>query len=264
MKKLSRSAVLAVVAALLSLGVAGRSWGETSDPGWDVWIAPYLWALSMEGDAAIGHRKADVDVPFSDIVKDLNFGLMAFLDARKGKLGFFLNPILSRLKDEESVHGLDIDVTSDSAIIAAGAYYRVLETHFRSGDGGTSNRFIVEPYLGARWTYLRAKIDFGGIGDLDESVDWLDPIIGARMLMDLSPQWDLVLGADLGGFGVGSDASWNVQALFGYRFKMGQRDAILRFGYRALHQDYETGSGGTRFKWDVTQQGPMLGLALRF
>jgi hypothetical protein len=168
------------------------------------------------------------------------------------------------LQDEESVHGLDIDVTSDSVIVAAGAYYRVLETHFGSGDGSPSHRFIVEPYLGARWTYLRAKIDIGGIGDLDESVDWLDPIIGARMLMEFGPQWDLALAADLGGFGVGSDASWNVQALFGYRFKMGQRDAVLRFGYRALHEDYETGAGGSRIRWDVTQQGPILGLALRF
>jgi hypothetical protein len=79
--------MLAVAAALLSLGVADRSWGEPSDPGWDIWIAPYLWALSMEGDTAIGHREADVDVPFSDIVKDLNFGLMAFLDAVRASWG---------------------------------------------------------------------------------------------------------------------------------------------------------------------------------
>jgi hypothetical protein len=123
--------MLAVASALLSIGIADRSWGEPDDPGWDIWIAPYLWALSMEGDTAIGHREADVHVPFSNIVKDLYFGLMAFLDARKGKLGFFLNPILSRLQDEESVHGLDIDVTGDSAIVAAGVYYRVLETRNR-------------------------------------------------------------------------------------------------------------------------------------
>lgn len=236
----------------------------TDEEEWDIWFVPYVWGLSMDGDARIGEEAADVDVGFSDILKDLNFAAMGFLDARKGKVGYFFNPIVSRVKADESAHGHEIDVTNDTAIIAAGAYYRVYETNLGGSNGGSSRRFILEPYAGARWTYMRAEIDAKNVAQIDKSESWLDPIIGSRMLIDLTSKWDVGLAADVGGFGVGSDFSWNAQALFGYRFKLGQRDAIFRFGYRALYQDYDTGSGSSRFKWDVTQHGPIAGLALRF
>ena len=31
-------------------------------------------------------------------------------------------------------------------------------------------------------------------------------------------------------------------------------------GYRALYQDYSTGSGNNKFAFDATMQGPILGL----
>jgi len=34
------------------------------------------------------------------------------------------------------------------------------------------------------------------IGEVVDTVDWLDPIVGARVLFDLSPRWDLALAAD--------------------------------------------------------------------
>ena len=35
-------------------------------------------------------------------------------------------------------------------------------------------------------------------------------------------------------------------------------------GYRALAQDYSTGSGVNSFRWDVTLHGPVLGFTIRF
>lgn len=250
---------VAVALALLTCAVPNLSRAENGS--WDLWLAPYLWGLSMKGNLGVGHHQADVDVPFSDIVKDLDFGLMVFLDARKDRVGFFLNPIVSRVSSEETVHGLGVKATNDSAIVAAGAYYRLIETHW---DAAASRRFILEPYVGARWNWLRAKIEVNRVGEAEDTVDWLDPIVGARVLFDLSPRWDLALAADYGGFGVGSDWAWNAQAFLGYHLKLGGHDAVLRVGYRALSQDYSTGSGDGRFVWDITQQGPVLGLAVRF
>lgn len=238
---------------------------ETADDDeWDIWVAPYLWAISMTGDASIGNQEADVDVGFSDILKDLDFGLMGYFDARKEKLGFFFNPLMARLKSDSSTHGLDIDVTTDQAVISAGAYYRVLETRFGGGNGIPARRFILEPLIGVRWTYLRNEIDVNQRQQIDKSESWMDPVVGARMLADLTQRWDLLLAADVGGPGGGSDFTWNTTALLGYRFKMGARDAAFRFGYRALYLDYDTGSGRRSFEWDVTQHGPIAGLAIRF
>jgi hypothetical protein len=39
--------------------------------------------------------------------------------------------------------------------------------------------------------------------------------------------------------------------------------AILA-GYKALGQDYETGSGPQRFRWDTVMHGPVLGFTVRF
>jgi hypothetical protein len=44
------------------------------------------------------------------------------------------------------------------------------------------------------------------------------------------------------------------------------RPTILRFGYRALYQDYENDdfTGINKFRWDVTQHGPVIGFSMRF
>ena len=69
---------------------------------------------------------------------------------------------------------------------------------------------------------------------------------------------------DFGGFGAGSDFTWNALGVFGYewRFETWQLEALL--GARALYQDFEDGSGLKRFEWDVTQYGPVVALAFKF
>jgi hypothetical protein len=52
--------------------------------------------------------------------------------------------------------------------------------------------------------------------------------------------------------------------MFGYDFHIGSLSSRVFLGARALYQDYEDGSGSQKFAWDVTQFGPVLGLALRF
>ena len=44
--------------------------------GWEFQVAPYLWAISMNGDATVKGQEADVDVSFSDIWDELNFAFM--------------------------------------------------------------------------------------------------------------------------------------------------------------------------------------------
>jgi hypothetical protein len=69
---------------------------------------------------------------------------------------------------------------------------------------------------------------------------------------------------DVGGFGVGSDFAWSALGLFGWRFALLGQDAAALWGYRALGQDYSTGSGRQRFEWDVIMHGPAIGLTVRF
>jgi opacity protein-like surface antigen len=76
----------------------------------------------------------------------------------------------------------------------------------------------------------------------------------------LTERWELFAGADIGGFGVGSNLTWQWLAGLGYRFELLGRKSFLRAGWRMLDIDYTDGG----FKWDVTYSGPILGMTVRF
>jgi hypothetical protein len=101
--------------------------------------------------------------------------------------------------------------------------------------------------------------------DRSGSVDWVDPFVGARIRQQLGHGDSLVLRADVGGFGVGSDASWQVLATYNWgmtTFCGYLIDGYL--GYRALSVDYSQGTGNQQYKYDVLMQGPVLGTTLHF
>lgn len=51
----------------------------------------------------------------------------------------------------------------------------------------------------------------------------------------------------------------------GYRIGLfGDDNARIQAGYRALYQDYSSGSGNTKLKWDMTLHEPTLALAADF
>jgi hypothetical protein len=115
---------------------------------------------------------------------------------------------------------------------------------------------------GARWTHLRLELDGDGpIGENeDQHQSWIDPIFGVQVGIDLSERWVLVTAADIGGFGIGSDFTWNALGLIGYRTSVFGADALLSAGYRALSWDYEDDG----FTWDMVMQGPFVGSSFRF
>ena len=95
---------------------------------------------------------------------------------------------------------------------------------------------------------------------VDDSGTWVDPLVGTRFAVDLAERWAIAGEADVGGVIAGSDLSWNVQGFLGYRTSLFGQPTTFTIGYRALYVDYDHND----FKWDVTQQGPILGAVLRF
>ena len=87
--------------------------------------------------------------------------------------------------------------------------------------------------------------------------DWTDPIIGVRYFYDFGNKWMISARGDIGGFGLGSDFTWNVLALV--HFQPWEYVSIVA-GYRAMDQDYEDGSGASRFAYDMRLAGPIAGV----
>jgi opacity protein-like surface antigen len=65
------------------------------------------------------------------------------------------------------------------------------------------------------------------------------------------------LYGDVGGFGVGSDSTY--QAIGGVVWQFSQRFSASA-GYRYLYQDFEDDG----FVWDMAMHGPFLGLGVKF
>ena len=52
----------------------------------------------------------------------------------------------------------------------------------------------------------------------DKDRGWVDPIIGFSAGIDVTKHWALTVEGDIGGFGVGSDCTWNATScLISYR-----------------------------------------------
>jgi hypothetical protein len=93
------------------------------------------------------------------------------------------------------------------------------------------------------------------------SKTWFDPILIARLSADIRDTWLFQFRGDIGGFGVGSDLTWQLQAYAGYRFsKLFQ----LAAGYRILSIDYDKGVDKERFIYNVDTFGPVIRMGFNF
>ena len=91
----------------------------------------------------------------------------------------------------------------------------------------------------------------------ENSEFWIDPVIIARLSETIHDTWQFQFRGDIGGFGIGSDLTWQVQAYVGYRFsKLFQ----MTLGYRIIAMDYDKGTGAARFRYDMNTSGPLLKL----
>ena len=252
---------------IISFSSTARAEEYVSDD-WQFSVTPYMWALALESDAMVKGVDSQVDMSFSDIWDTLDIAFMGDFEARKGRIGFFVNGLYSKISDQEDTRFATLKVNVELDVVSFGAYYR-LGPHALGDDGGGSGPVLVTDLIvGGRYTYLDLDT-FGSIlavpVNAEGSRDWLAPIIGVRTFWDLSPKWSLVLAGDIGGFGIESDLQWAATALFGYSFHFfGEHDSQFYFGYRVIDQDYEDGSGADRFAWDTTLKGPVLGLAMHF
>ena len=104
---------------------------------------------------------------------------------------------------------------------------------------------------------LTGRFVGGGQETRGASVDWVDPVVGLRGQAEITDRWFFRYNGDIGGFGAGSDLTWQVFAGIGYRVS----DLVsIGIGYRALAIDYSKDA----FALDTLTHGPLLGVELRW
>ncbi|MBY3027080.1 hypothetical protein [Rhizobium leguminosarum] len=254
--------------ALAALGLISPSFGHAAEltplvtdakvsgtpDGWQFTVAPYLWIAGISGDtAAFGLPEAHIDSSFSDVFQNLDFAVMAAAEARYDRFSIIGDVIYTKLgADANTRNGLlatSVDVTSKTFAGLLGVGYAVLD-----GPSG-----FLDVVAGARVWSVDTTIGFNGgiLGgrEASDGATWIDAMAGIRGNYFLTPEIYLT-GWGLVGTG-GADVDWDVQLGLGYKFS----DTISAVaGYRALGVDYNDDG----FVFDVVQQGPILGLAIRF
>ena len=249
MKKISISVLLGI---FLVLGASAAFAGETQkESNWDFNLAPlYVWAVDMEGDLGIGKANLPADVSFSDLFDNLEaIFTIHFEGMHRSNWGFFLDYNYVDISASGTQGPLAITLDFTSTIVEAGGIYRT-----------ENGPHVFDMLGGLRYTKLEPDLTVtlippGQKFSLTE--DWFDPFIGVRYFYDFGNKWMLSARGDIGGFGMGCDFTWNVAALVHFQ---PWKNAGFIAGYRALDQDYESGSGSSRFAYDMRMAGPVLGL----
>ena len=259
--KLKSSGKLILAVLLLSWPAIVRA----DDDGQDRWhfiTAPHLWAAGIDGNVTVKGIKTDVDIGFDEIRDHLQGAFMTYLELRKRKFGFYVNPMYLKLTGGDTTFdGGDADFEQQLWVVEFGGFYNILTL-------GEDKPMDLDLIVGGRYWNNHTDVDLSGpvIGTVSSANtdDVIDPLIGLRANQYITKRLSWSLRGDIGGFGVSdhsSDFSWQGMGMLGY--DLSKRFSIWG-GYRALALDKENGSGANKQGLDITLHGPILGLQARF
>jgi len=296
---LSATLIAAAMATAPTVGLSADLVGWKDDAelepvpaarAWTLDLTTYSWLTWLTGETTVRGRSFDVSATPIEIVEKLDWSTlpvwMSHAELRVGRFSLFNDIVYAKLADSDAFDRsgsggratLSGNVSADfeQATVELGGAYGLW-----SGHKWSSGQTTLEVLAGGRYWYqdVNIKADADVNVDLPDlpvlsdgrvvarsgSVDWIDPFVGARVRQGLAPGHALTLRGDIGGFGVGSDFSWQVIATYDFALRAWERYVLDGYvGYRALSVDYTRGSENTRYEYDVLQHGPMLGATLEF
>lgn len=231
---------------------------------WRVIFSPYVWGASLTGKAGLLGLNTNVDVPFKDILDNLDMSFMGNIEVTNGTYGVYFDGQYTKTSQDADIRDEQLDMDIKSTTLSGGVYYRLYEQQLEGTTFfGRQRVFAIEPTVGVRWTQIKAQVNVGPYS-ASRKADWTDPFIGTRVFYDINDRWNIFAEADIGGFGAGTKLSANGQIYLGYRTLIFDVPTTWRVGYRALYQDYRDNDSVEKFKYDVTQHGPVIGLSVQF
>lgn len=235
--------------------LAGAAANAQEEEGWSFGLSGYAWLAGLKGEVATlpGLPAAEVDVSVREVVENLDIGVMALGEARKGRLGLVGEIYYVRVSTENATAGPLFSVAKFErrflGLTAAG-FYRLLDR-----DDGN-----VDLLAGVRrWSVdTKLRLDAGALPGrtVDEDKSWVDAIAGVRGRVDIGSGW-YASGWFAAAIAGESDSAWDVFGGVGYRFKPGHS---LTVGYRHQSVDFRDGS----FRFDVELSGPAVAYVYRF
>lgn len=246
-----RNTSIWVIIALLNLfPLYGQ---EKTNLKWHYLAEVYLMFPNMSGNIQVAElTPVEVDANVGDIFGHMKMGAMFYFEATNDNWAITSDLIYMKLGQDITpghiVTGGDITMKQTAWEIAG---LKHITPWLEAGLGGR----LVSLYTGLNIETNRETREGSA------SKTWLDPIIIVRSQGAIKDKWLLQFRGDIGGFGIGSDFSWQLQAYVGYRISKLFQTSI---GYRYISIDYDDGEGSERFKYDVDTYGMVVRFGFNF
>ena len=276
----------------------GPTYSEPATNKWQFSLTPYGWATSINGDITARGHTVDVNEDFIDIVEksDSLLAWMTYFEARKGRFSFFTDFVWADIgfpghfnitKDPLgrfdratlNVKG-NAQLDYEETIIQSGITYEVARWQSAPGSFtaldlmGSARYWNQDVDLSLRLTgtltvdlrelglkFQRSRhVAIARSGDLE----WVDPVVGARIRHQIAPGRELTLIGDVGGFGAGSEFSWQAVATYGFDVNCFGSPLHTVIGYRALAVDFSEDGRFGKNALDVVQHGPVMGVTFNW
>ena len=222
----------------------------TSD--WHFAVSPYLWFPGVHGTIGAKGHEASVHVSPGDLLSHFRFGLMGLVDTRYKRIVIPVDVMWIRLGANNALPLTDVDVTAkvrgSEFILTPKVGYRLVDSEIVKIDALTGFRYW---YFGET---LRLSTSANSV-KFSSSQNWVDPLVGGRILANLSPKISVSIGGDVGGWNTGSLLDYQFGAILGYRVKPA---IVLQAGYRYLSVDYR--NSGTTI--NVVTSGVLFGATI--
>ncbi|SDW05040.1 hypothetical protein SAMN05444336_10117 [Albimonas donghaensis] len=241
---------------IATTAIAGPA--AAQDAGWTGALSVYGWLPTVSGTATLPRSGLSTDLSSDggDILEALNYAFFANGELRKGSWAVFGDLVATELSSAETRTGpaaARVKGVVDLGLFTLGASWRAYEDARGSID-----------LLGiGRITHVGLDISAtggGGAGarrSASRDETWFDPLFGLRGRYALTEDWGLRGSASAGGFGIGSEMTWDLYAGVTYAFS---ERWVGEAGYRFLAIDYQA----KRVDLDVDIHGPVIGLTMRF
>jgi opacity protein-like surface antigen len=234
-------------ALLISMG-ASPAFAQNQD--WTYSVSGYLWANDTTVTADTPFGQVSSELSFSDAIEDLEFAFMGAVEARNGHWGIIGDLLYFKLSADGTPPGpvfSSAEATTQISVVSGYAVYRVYEDPSVSFDLGGGFRAV--------WGEVDANLIGATTVNLNESNDWVDPVLAARLRMKFNEDWFGTLWLDAGG--TNDTTSWQALATVGYNIN----DAwSVQAGYRHLEVEWDNPNGNTSLEFS----GPIIGVNYRF
>lgn len=251
MSKHPRSLFVFLVTFTMIL-VCTRFESATAEP--TVSIRPYVLAGDIRGDVTTNGVDSDFSQGFGNGFEKGNGAVGLDVDVHGESVGSLSQLWFTTLGDTGTTANLPNVDAAEQALTTTFFTQALGISVYREG------RNFVDLTLGGRLSSVENTLTVRTEGKEIEIQDdriWIDPTVGLNSAVYASESVLFRMGGDIGGFGVGSELTWQSWASIGVKIS---KRAGINAGYRIIYHEYEDGD----FRYDVSMKGPTLGLDFGF